>query len=489
MAKSNGGSSSQVNDPNGLSLPHLIAAVITAVIGGGVFTMAGDMAAAGANTGAVLIGWVVCGIGVFSLMMCFYALSKYKSELVGGIYSYARAGWGEFMGFISAYGYWISALLATVSYTTLLFASISYFVPLFGEGNNLPSVIGASIVVWICWLLVSRGVKEAASVNIITTIAKLVPLFVAIVAILFSMHFDPEIFMDNFWGEPDGPSLWDQVVGTVGVSIWIFLGIEGAVAISSRAKYSKDVGRATVTAFIGILCIYLLVSILSMGVMPRAELAELPNPSMAGVLEAVVGPWGAALVNLGVALSLLGAMLGYTIISSECPHEAAKQGVFPKVFAKENRKGAPIVTLTVTCLIVQAFLIIILFSEQTYQFFYGVSVSMILIPYFFSSMFLLVCAFKKDGFEGVTGGKLAFYRGIGIVGFFYSIFLIYAGGLTGLMITTILFAPGIVLYWYGQKERNEAFLPKTLDKVVAAAIVAFFVISIVCIATGTISVI
>lgn len=184
------------------SLPHLIAAVITAVIGGGVFTMAGDMAAAGANTGAVLIGWVVCGIGVFSLMMCFYALSKYKSELVGGIYSYARAGWGEFMGFISAYGYWISALLATVSYTTLLFASISYFVPLFGEGNNLPSVIGASIVVWICWLLVSRGVKEAASVNIITTIAKLVPLFVAIVAILFSMHFDPEIFMDNFWGEP-----------------------------------------------------------------------------------------------------------------------------------------------------------------------------------------------------------------------------------------------------------------------------------------------
>lgn len=73
------------------------------------------------------------------------------------------------------------------------------------------------------------------------------------------------------------------------VSIWIFLGIEGAVAISGRAKYSKDVGRATVTAFIGILCIYLLVSILSMGVMPRAELAELPNPSMAGVLEAVVG--------------------------------------------------------------------------------------------------------------------------------------------------------------------------------------------------------
>ena len=485
----NQGASPQVNDPNGLSLPHLIAAVITAVIGGGVFTMAGDMAAAGANTGAVLIGWVVCGIGVFCLMMCFYALNKYKPQLVGGIYSYARAGFGKYMGFLSAYGYWISALLATVSYTTLLFASIAYFIPVFGEGNNLPSVIGASVVVWVCWLLVSRGVKEAASVNIVTTIAKLVPLFVAIVAIALSAHFDPAIFMDNFWGETDGPSLWDQVVGTVGVSIWIFLGIEGAVAISGRAKYSKDVGRATVIAFIGILCIYLMVSILSMGVMPRAELAELSNPSMAGVLEAVVGPWGAALINLGVALSLLGAMLGYTIISSECPHEAAKQGVFPKVFAKENRKGAPIVTLTVTCLIVQAFLIIILFSEQTYQFFYGVSVSMILIPYFFSTLFLLVCAFKKDGFEGVPAGKLAFYRGIGIVGFLYSIFLIYAGGLTGLMITTILFAPGILLYVYGQKERGEAIMPKPVDKVVTVVILVFFVISIVSIATGAISVI
>lgn len=484
-----GSSNDVVKDPNGLSLPHLIAAVITAVIGGGVFTMAGDMAAAGANTGAVLIGWVVCGIGVFCLMMCFYALNRYKPDLTGGIYSYARAGFGEFMGFNSAYGYWISALLATVSYTTLLFASLAFFFPVFGEGNNLPSVIGASIIVWICWFLVSRGVKEAAGINIITTIAKLVPLFVAIVAIIFSAHFDPAIFMENFWGEVDGPVLWDQIVGVVGVSIWIFLGIEGAVAISGRAKSTRDVGRATVIAFFGILAIYLLVSILSMGVMPRAELAALANPSMAGVLEAVVGPWGAALVSLGVALSLLGAMLGYTIISSECPHEAAEQGVFPKIFAKKNKNGAPIVTLTITCLIVQAFLVVILFSEQTYQFFYGVSVSMILVPYFFSTLYLFVCAIKKDGFEGEPKSRITMYRIIGGIGFFYSIFLVYSGGLTGLMITTILFAPGIGLYLYGQKERGQAILPRTIDKVVAAAIVVFFVVSIVLIATGQISVV
>ena len=489
MAHNAQGGTDKVNDPNGLSLTRLIAAVMTAVIGGGVFTFAGDMARTGADTGAVLIGWLVCGLGVFCLMMCFYGLNKYKSDLTGGIYSYARAGFGKYMGFTSAYGYWISALLATVSYTTLLFASLAYFFPIFGTGNNLASVIGASIIVWLCWYLVSRGVKEAAGINVLTTIAKLVPIFVGVVAVIFSMKFDPAIFMENFWGEPGGPGLWDQVVGTVSVTIWIFLGIEGAVAISGRAKYSKDVGRATVIAFVGILAMYLLISVLSMGVMTRAELAALPNPSMAGMLNEVVGPWGAALVNLGVVLSLLGAMLGYTIISSECPHEAAEQGVFPKCFAKKNKKGAPIVTLTVTCAIVQLFLIVILFSEQTYQFFYGVSVSMILIPYFFSTLYFFLIAVRKDGFEHETKGKIMFYRVIGFIGFIYSIFLVYAGGLTGLMITTILFAPGLLLYIKGQKERGEAILPGKVDKIVAAAIVIFFVVSIVLIATGQISVI
>lgn len=483
------GGGNKINDPNGLSLPHLIAAVITAVVGGGVFTMAGDMAASGADTGAVLIGWLVCGIGVFCLMMCFFGLSRYKPELEGGIFAYARAGFGKFLGFTSVYGYWVSSMLAIVSYTALMFSSLAYFFPIFGEGNNIPSVLGASVIIWICWFLVSRGVKVAATVNILTTISKIVPLFIAITAMILSLHFDPAVFMDNFWGGSDGLPLWDQIVGTVGVSIWIFLGIEGAIAISGRAKYSKDVGRATIMAFCGILAIYLMVSILSMGILPREELAELANPSMAGVLEACVGSWGGALISLGVALSLLGSMLGYTILASEVPFEAAEQGVFPQSFSKLGKAGGPIVTCTVSCVVIQLFLIIQLFSEQTYQFFYGVSVSMILVPYFFSTLYALICAVKKDGYANVSAKSLTFYRVVGAIGFFYSVFLVYAGGLTGLMITTILFAPGIILYAVGEKQRGQAVLPQTIDKIVAVVIVAFFVISIVMIATGQIAVI
>ena len=153
------------------------------------------------------------------------------------------------------------------------------------------------------------------------------------------------------------------------------------MVISGRAKYARDVGRATVIGFISVFVLYLIISLESMGVMPRAQMAELATPSMAGILEHAIGPVGAGIVNLGVVLSLLGAMLGYVIIAAETPFEAARQGVFPKSFAKTNKNGAPIVTVLISAGITQLFLIVSVFSESTYQFFYACAVSTILIPY------------------------------------------------------------------------------------------------------------
>ena len=113
-------------------------------------------------------------------------------------------------------------------------------------------------------------------------------------------------------------------------------------------------------------------------------MAELSNPQMAGILEAAVGPWGAALINIGVILSLAGALLGWTIIAGDCPYSAAKQGVFMKAFAKANKNDAPSVSLCITNGIIQVFLIITYFSASTYQVFYGISTSMIMVPYLLS---------------------------------------------------------------------------------------------------------
>lgn len=483
------GSSEMAHGKGNLGIFRLATTVITLIMGGGVFTLSGDQAAGGASGAAILTAWSISGVGVLCLVMTFYALSRIKPELKGGIYSYANAGFGDFLGFNSAWGYWISALLCTVSFSALLFGALAYFFPVFGEGTNLASVIGASLLIWFYVFLVSRGIKEATGVNAVITISKFVPIFVGITAIIFLQKFDLSIFMANMaQGAESGMPFFDQVSSTMMITIWVFVGIEGAVAISGRAKKERDVGKATIIAFVCVLSIYLMVSMLSMGVMPLSELAELPNPALAGVMEHAVGQWGAILINGGVVLSLVGAMLGYTVLSSESPYEAAEQGVFIKAFAKTNKKGAPIVTLVVTNIIVEAFLIIMLFSDSTYQFFYTLSAGMILLPYLLSAAYFAKLAFTKpDAFAGKIGGNMVLWRVFGVLGVVYSFFLAWASGAVGLTIMSLLYAPGILVYIKGKKERNEPYLASALDKVVVAIILVAAVVSIVLIATGQVA--
>lgn len=469
-----------------LGIFRLVTTVITLIVGGGVFTLAGDQAAGGASGAAVLTAWGISAVGVLCLVMTFFALSRVKPKLKGGIYSYANAGFGDFLGFNSAWGYWISALLCTVSFSALLFGALSYFFPVFGSGTNLPSVIGASLLIWFYVFLVSRGIKEATGVNAVITISKFVPIFVAITAIVFLQKFDPAIFMENLTtGAVPGMPFFDQVSSTMMVTIWVFVGIEGAVAISGRAKKEHDVGKATIIAFVCVLAIYLMVSVLSMGVMPMSELAQLENPALAGVMEHAVGKWGAVLINGGVVLSLVGAMLGYTVLSSESPYEAAEQGVFIKAFAKTNKQGAPIVTLVVTNIIIEVFYVIMLFSDSTYQFFYTLSAGMILLPYLLSAAYFAKITFTEPGaFAGKLGGSIVLWRIFGIFGVLYSFFLAWASGAVGLTLMSLLYAPGILMYIKGKKERGEPYLKSTVDRVVVAIILIAAVVSIVLLATG-----
>lgn len=474
-----------------LGIFRLVFTVITLIMGAGVFSLSGDQAAGGASGAAVLTAWGITAVGVFCLVMTFFSLSRIKPELKGGIYSYAAAGFGDFLGFCSAWGYWISALLCIVSFSALLFAGLSYFFPIFGAGNNLASVIGASILTWFYTFLVSRGVKEATGVNVIITLCKFVPILTAIIAIVLFQAFDPAIFVANLeqGADPSLPFL-DQVSGTMMVTIWVFVGIEGAVAISGRARKDSDVGKATIIAFVCVLTIYLLVSTLSMGVMPMSDLAELENPALAGVMEAAVGQWGAVLISLGVVISLVGAMLGYVVLTSEMPFEAAQQGSFVKAFAKTNDKGAPVVMLVVTNVVVEVFLIAMLFSDQTYQFFYALSAGMILLPYLLSAAYFAKLAFTEPELvKSHMNGSIVLWRIFGVFGVVYSVFLAWASGPVGVTIMSILYAPGILVFIKGRKERGKDYLTSVLDKVVVAIILIAAITSIVLIATGVVAVV
>lgn len=470
-----------------LGFAQLAALIVGSMIGGGAFNLPSDMAR-GAGTGAVIIGWIITGIGMIALAFVYQSLANRKPELTGGVYSYAKAGFGEYIGFNSAWGYWLSAWIGNVSYSVLLFGAIGYFAPVFGEGNNTAAIIGASILVWLFTLLILNGVSGAALVNLITTIAKLVPILVFIVVALFAFNFDKFTF--DFWGTPDLGSVLEQAKSTMLVTLWCFIGIEGAVVVSGRAKKQSDVGKATVVGLIGTLLIYMLISLMALGVMDRVNLAGLDNPSMAYVLEFAVGKWGAVLINAGLIISLFGSLLGWSLLAAEIPYVAAKDGVLPKVFAKVNKKGTPSGSLIITNLLVQVFLILTLVASSTYQALYSVASTAILVPYLLSAMYGLKLALSGETYDknpqGRTRDKIC--AGIATV---YAIWLCYAAGLKYLLLCFILYAVGIIFFYIGKKQNAKdpnakVFVGK--EKGIAIVIVVVAVIAIVLLANGTITI-
>ena len=471
-------------DPKGLGVFRLTMVAVTTCVGAGIFSLSGDLAAGGANTAAVLTSWAICFAGVLSLMMCFHGLSQARPELTGGIFSYAAAGFGDYVGFSSAWGYWISSCLTNASYALMLFGALSYFFPVFGEGNNFIAVACASAFLWFLTFLISRGVKEATGVNVIITLSKLVPLGMFVVLVLLAGKFDPAIFMDNFWGEPSGPGFFEQVGGTMIALVWVFVGVEGAVVLSGRARRVRDVGRATVSGFVLVFVLYVAISVLSLGIMPRAEMAELATPSLAGIFERAIGPAGAVIVNLGVVLSLCGAMLGYLILSSEVPYEAACKGVFPRAFERRNAHDAPIVTALISACITQAFFILAAFANGTYQFFYNCSVNAILIPYVCSTAYYMIMAWRGEHLDGPFAPKRWVARLFGTLGFIYTLLLVYVSGIHGVMVMAVAIAPGVLVYVAGQRERGRAVLPSAFEKAFAAALVVVAVAALVLHVTG-----
>jgi arginine:ornithine antiporter/lysine permease len=438
----------------GLGLPALTALVVGSMIGGGVFSLPQNMAR-GASPGAVIIGWLITGVGMLALALVYRGLSTRKPALDAGPYAYARAGFGDFIGFNSAWGYWLSAWIGNVSYVVLIFGALSYFYPAFGaEGNTVPAIIGASVVLWATHALVLSGIRQAATINLITTIAKLLPILIFIVAVL--MAFNMPTFRLDLWGAgtPDLGSVMVQVQSTMLVTLWVFIGIEGASVESGRAANRKDIGRATILGFMIALGVYLLVSLLSFGVMSQAQLAGLPAAaSMADVLEQVVGPWGSVLVRIGLVISVLGAFLSWTLFAAEIPYRAAREGVLPEVFARDNANGSPSGSLWITNLLVQAFLIVTYFANSTYLALFYIASTAILVPYVLSGAYAVKLALTGDGY-GPSESRVRDMV-FGAVATIYGAWLVWAAGPTYLLMCALLYAVGVPIYWWARKAKAE----------------------------------
>ncbi|MGN0016864.1 MAG: amino acid permease [Candidatus Avelusimicrobium sp.] len=468
-----------------LGVIGLASIVISSMVGGGVFSLPQNMAA-GASAGAVLLAWVITGIGMYFIANTFSVLSRVKPDLTAGIYMYAREGFGPYMGFTIGWGYWLCQIFGNVGYAVITMDALNYFFPpYFAGGNNLLSIVCGSLLIWVFNFVVLRGVRQAAVLNVIGTIGKLVPLLLFCLILLFCFHLDKFDF--NFWGKmaESGKTLGSlpaQLKSTMLVTLWAFIGIEGAVVLSSRAKSQSAVSKATFLGFLGCLVIYIGLSVLPFGFLTQEEIASVANPSTAGVLEKVVGPWGAWMMNIGLLVAVLSSWLAWTMIAAEIPAAAAENGTFPKQFAVQNKNGSPSVSLWVTSFLMQLAIFLVYFSNNAWNTMLSITGVMVLPAYLASTAYLW--KLTEDGeYAKISPKGRAAALITSTLGTVYALWLVYAAGLKYLFLAVIFLALGIPVFIWARKQKKDGNPVFTRGEVavvtllVIAAVAAVYVFS------------
>ncbi|WP_031011998.1 basic amino acid/polyamine antiporter [Streptomyces sp. NRRL F-5727] len=462
-----------------LTLLTLTAMVVGSMVGAGVFSLPRRFAQETGVAGA-LIAWAVAGTGMLMLAFVFQTLAVRRPDLDAGVYAYAKAGFGEYLGFFSAFGYWASACVGNVTYWVLIMSTIGAVAPSLGDGDTALAIVLSSVGLWGFFLLIRRGVKEAAAINRIVTVAKIVPILVFVLLAAFCL--EPAVFADNFAGADYAGSLFDQVRGTMLATVFVFLGVEGASVYSRHARRREDVGRATVLGFLSVFAVFASVTIVSYGILPMSEIAELRQPSMAGVLEAAVGTWGKVFVSVGLVVSVLGAYLAWTLMAAEVLFVAAKDDDMPRFLGRATKNDVPAPALLMTTALSQAVLVVTAFSDDAFNFALDLTSALSLIPFLLAAAFAVKIALRPRQ-NRVTGDSTRRELVVAAVATLYTTFLLYAAGLKFVLVSLILYAPATLLFVKARREQGRRlFSPR--EAVVCALSVAGAAVGVVALAVG-----
>jgi len=447
-----------------LGLVALSALVVSAMVGGGVFNLTSDMAKV-AGVDAIVWAWLITGVGMCALSLSFRKLALLKPEVTKGIFGYAEMGFGKFTGFLMAWGYWLSAVFANVTYAVLVMQTMNSFFP--GHFQGPWALAGGSLFIWGVCLLMLLGAREVGIVNLIGTIAKMVPLLAFLLVV-------GGIAMGLLTSEGTGtlastaltksaPALQEgllaQIKSTMMVTLWVFIGIEGAVAISGRAKKLGDVGKATLLGFGFSLLLYIAVSLLPFLVFARPELATIGHPTMSLLMQAMLGEWGLWGMNAGLLVSVLAAWTAWTLIVIQTPFAAAEDKLFPKIFLKKNRREVPIFSLIASTLVMQLCLVLVTYAENAWHLMLTITGVTIMPPYLFSALYLLKVAGEKDGRllgKGwwIPGKASRMVWSLALVAVLYSLWLIFAAKVFYLVLGAVVFMLGIPVFIKARREQN-----------------------------------
>jgi arginine:ornithine antiporter / lysine permease len=467
-----------------LSLFALTTMVVGGMVGAGIFSLPRTFAGATGPIGAI-IAWLIAGTGMYMLARVFQSLAERKPDLDAGVFAYAKAGFGDYPGFLSAFGYWIGSCIGNVSYWVLIKSTLGAFFPVFGDGNTVVAIAVASAGIWLFHFMILRGTQQAAVINSVVTVAKVVPILVFIVILIAAFRLD--LFSANLYGGDLTGSVFEQVRATMLVTVFVFLGIEGASVYSRFAKERADVGRATIFGFIIVTTLMVLVTLLPYAVMQRADIAGMRQPSMATVLEAVVGHWGAVFVSIGLLVSVLGAYLAWSLICAEVLFTAAKTRDMPAIFTRENKNKVPVAALWATNIVVQLIVITTYWSRDAFALMLNLTSAMALIPFLFVAAYGLMLSNRRETYE-VRPQERNRDLIIAAIATLYTIFLLYAGGMKFIVLSAVLYAPGTALYFWARREQGKPVFTNVWDWVIFILAVIGAVVGIWWLATGYITI-
>jgi arginine:ornithine antiporter/lysine permease len=306
--------------------------------------------------------------------------------------------------------------------------------------------------------------------------------------VILIFAFKADLFSANFWGGEGyaDKSLFEQVRATMLVTVFVFLGIEGASVYSRYAQKRSHVGIATILGFVGVTSLMVLVTLLPYAVLARADIAGIRQPSMAGVLEAVVGHWGAIFISVGLLVSVLGAYLAWSLICAEVLSVAAKNQDMPRVFATENQNKVPAAALWATNIVVQLFVISTYWTRDAFTLMLNLTSVMNLIPFFLVGLYGFLLAKRGETYQ-VRPEERTRDLIIASIATIYTLFLIYAAGFKFLVLAAILYGPGAILYFWTRREQGKkVFAP--IEWVIFIVTIVLCIVGIHGLATGYITI-
>lgn len=446
------------NNQKVLGFWTLVALVAGNMIGAGVFLLPASLAKFG-NIG--LVGWLLTGFGAILLALVFSRLSL-RITKSGGPYAFCQKAFGDFIGFEIAYNYWMASWIGNTALCISFVGYLSFFFAALTQNRVLCFILEVGLI-WLLTLVNALGLRSAVIVQCVTVFLKLLP--VVLLTCLGLFLVEPSHFtVMNIHQANNFQSLNAAAI----LTLWSFIGLESATVPAESAVSAKMVSRATVVGVLLVALLYLLSTIAVIGVIPYQQLQNSASPyaQAAGIIFGhfallchisthAAELAGGSLIALGAMVAAAGSLNGWILLQALVPLAAARDGLFPKVFAKTDKKGTPVPGLLISAIAMTLLLSLTLHDSLVKQFTLIILLATFsqLIPYFFTACAELYFLFKQP--EEFNGKRFARYIILTGLAAAYALWAIAGAGQDVMAYGLLLFLAGVPVYaWMvGQKKQ------------------------------------